>query len=457
MKHRRSQHPYGILAPAAHAGLRSAARRRTPGQRDAVRRVALFWRRRHQGRQGVRASQVASAARVVWFPQFHLHFTTCVKDRPRRVVMHRSSPVAAMYQRQVVMVYPRAIGQSSLALALLRRDHRPEHVVSIQHARGNLGVSAQLAAQHAAPTLRPFIARSTTWDIARTQRLVRVVARLNSRSASGVSVQATALRATPARLPVVPRNTTWETARTQRLAHAFSAPNARSYLDASDQAMAPHADPARQPGRPTTSWGAVRAKRIARIFLQPNAPSDSGTGVEAMLSHAGRARRPIIAPITTWAADRAAYPNLWPTHLRVRPGTGAPAQTLQTLRPSKREPLVFRPPSKAVGDPVPPSSQTSSVRQPSFPAQELAWRRAGPPAAGNAGNEWQGDSRQVAHQPHSRWLPGQGAASGPDHSFGRTPEAPALKLDSALMDRLADDVIRRVERRERIERARRGM
>jgi hypothetical protein len=43
------------------------------------------------------------------------------------------------------------------------------------------------------------------------------------------------------------------------------------------------------------------------------------------------------------------------------------------------------------------------------------------------------------------------------HPFGRTPAAPAMKIDAALMDRLADDVIRRVEQRARINRERRGL
>jgi hypothetical protein len=246
--------------------------------------------------------------------------------------------------------------------------------------------------------------------------------------------------------------------RDQRPVHVFSLRQAHRGSGPSVQSAVSYTTSARRPvALPTTAWVTDRAQRLVRVFSRPNAPSDSVTSVQAMLSLAGRARRPIVLPITTWAADRADYPNLGQTHLGVCPGTGAPAQTLQTPRASKREPLAFRPRSKAIRNPVPPSSQASSTPQSYLHAQELVWRRAGPPAARNAGNEWQLDPHQIARQPHSRSLPGQEVASGPDHRFGRTPVAPALKLDAALMDRLADDVIRRMERRERIERARRGL
>jgi len=64
---------------------------------------------------------------------------------------------------------------------------------------------------------------------------------------------------------------------------------------------------------------------------------------------------------------------------------------------------------------------------------------------------------ELARQAHGRSFPGQEADSGMPHPSGHAPATPALKIDSGLMDRLADDVIRRVEQRARINRERRGL
>ncbi len=85
------------------------------------------------------------------------------------------------------------------------------------------------------------------------------------------------------------------------------------------------------------------------------------------------------------------------------------------------------------------------------------WRRARQPAAEIAGNERQFDPRELARRAQGRSFPGQEAASGVPHPSGHAPAPPALKIDAGLMDRLTDEVIRRVERRARIERARRGL
>ncbi len=144
MKHGRSQPPYGayvILAPAARAALRFAARRNALSRYDAWRPVALFWRRQRKGPEGVRAGRVAPAAGAVWLPQFHLHFLTRVIDRPWRGSMPGSLPAAAIYQRRVVMDDQRTIVQSSRVAAQPRRGQRPVHVTSLRQARSSLSRS----------------------------------------------------------------------------------------------------------------------------------------------------------------------------------------------------------------------------------------------------------------------------------------------------------------------------
>jgi hypothetical protein len=79
------------------------------------------------------------------------------------------------------------------------------------------------------------------------------------------------------------------------------------------------------------------------------------------------------------------------------------------------------------------------------------------PAAETTGNRRQWELDALEEQSSGRSFPGREAAFGLSHSAGRVPVTPAIKIDSALMDRLAEDVIRRVERRARIERERRGL
>ena len=368
MKHSRSQHPYGVLALAARAALRFAARRTTPNRHDAWRPVALFWRRKRKGPEGVRASRAALAAGAVWLPQFHLHFITAVNDRPRRHSMPGLSPVAAIHQRRVVMDYQRTIVQSGMYAAQPHRAQRPVCVFSSRHARSDVGTNVQAAAPYA-----------------------------NS-----------------ARRPIAP---------------------------------------------PIATWAVGRAQRPVRVFTLRLARSASGTNVQASAPHANSTRRPIVPPTATWAAGRAQRQNLGRTYPSVRLGTsmGARAQTFQTPRPYKREPHLFHSRSAVMSNAVLPRSQESTAPQLDFQPQELVWRRAMQPAAEIADNEWQSDPRELAHQAQGRSFPGNEASSGMPHPFGHAPASPTMKIDSALMDRLADDVIRRVEQRARINRERRGL
>ena len=85
------------------------------------------------------------------------------------------------------------------------------------------------------------------------------------------------------------------------------------------------------------------------------------------------------------------------------------------------------------------------------------WHRTRQPPAETADNERQVDHRELVHQAHSGSYPQRDTTSGMPQAFGHTPVPAVLKIDSGLVDRLADDVIRRVERRARIERERRGL
>jgi len=363
MKHGRSQHPYGVLALAARAALRFAARRPTSNRHDGWRPVALFWRRKPKGPEGLRARRMAPAAAAMWLPQFHLHFITRVNDRPQRNPMPGLSPIAAFHQRRVVTDYQRTIIRSSMYAAQPHRTQRP-----VRPARSDVGANVKAAAPYGNAARRPIVPPIATWVAGRAQRAVRVFALRTARGASGANVQVSA----------------------------------------------------------------------------PHANSD---------------RRPIVPPTATWAAGRAQRPDLGRTYpsVHLSKSTNAQAQTGQTPRLYKREPHLFRSRSAVISNAVPPRLHKSTAPQLDFRPQELVWRRAMQPAATIADNKQQSAPRDLAHQAQGRSISGNEAASGMSHLFGQAQASSAIKFDSSLMDRLADDVIRRIERRVRIERARRGL
>lgn len=94
------------------------------------------------------------------------------------------------------------------------------------------------------------------------------------------------------------------------------------------------------------------------------------------------------------------------------------------------------------------------VRRPQTDSEELIWRRRQSPAA-----EMAGERQQERNWSHSSILPSPAhevAVAAPQVVERARPQLP-VRLDPAVLDRLTDDVIRRVEQRMRIERQRRGL
>ena len=412
MNHSHRQSSNGILALAARAALRFAARRNAPDRYGAWRPIALFWSRQHKRLEGVRAGLVALTARAVWLPTFHLHFMTHMNDSPWRRSMSGSSPFAAMYQRRVVMAYDGTIVQSNVIAPQRQRGRRPEHVLSHRQA-------------------------------------------LNGSDANG---QVVAPYARSARRTVVLPTTTQSSQRGRRPEHVFSHRQALNGSDANGQVVAPYTRSARRTVvLPTTTQLSQRGRRPEHVLSHRQALNGSDANGQVVAPYTRSARRTVVLPTTTRVSDRDQRPSLERTHLSVHSGTDARAQTLQILETSRREPLVFRLRSETISNAPPQYSQESVAAATNFHPQQLTWRRAMPLAAGIAGNDLQPDSRELAHQSLGRSIAGQESSSEMHHPFGHAPGAPAMKLDSSLMDRLTDDVIRRVERRARIERARRGL
>lgn len=217
-----------------------------------------------------------------------------------------------------------------------------------------------------------------------------------------------------------------------------------------------------QQGPPTNK------NRFAPGHLQSNtAPKNQATE-----RNSNSAQRLIDPAIPTAAAARALFPlrgssrtgdrpyspNPGRTSMRVRriPPQDEQDQAFQPIQNHKIELHRFRPRFTAMRHMTPAPSRERAAAQLEFRPRELVWRRSVQPAPDIAGSgqPWEFDAQA---QPHGRSFPGRKSSFETSPSSGPAPATPALKLDPTLVDRLADDVIRRVERRARIERARQGL
>lgn len=77
--------PYkALLLSARDAATRFApCRSNNKRHRDSWRPIVLRWRQRLGRSVNAPAGRAAPAAKILWFPQFHFHFATCVSDRTR--------------------------------------------------------------------------------------------------------------------------------------------------------------------------------------------------------------------------------------------------------------------------------------------------------------------------------------------------------------------------------------
>ena len=96
---------YRMLGLAAcNAARRFASRRvHTRGRKGAWRPMVLRWRQKRRKFGNVLADRTAPYSQVSWFPQFHFHFASYTSDRTQPVPTHRLSPVVDSRQERVVM------------------------------------------------------------------------------------------------------------------------------------------------------------------------------------------------------------------------------------------------------------------------------------------------------------------------------------------------------------------
>ncbi|QDF37512.1 hypothetical protein FJN17_08000 [Bradyrhizobium symbiodeficiens] len=203
-----------------------------------------------------------------------------------------------------------------------------------------------------------------------------------------------------------------------------------------------------------------RPAEAARLFAAPLAfpsvqPRVLRRAAPNAASPAAHAAAPIVPqpelrrqPMIRWpaAAVRPSDPRLLPARPAERP-----------VSPPARHPATTPRASAAATELRLPASAGAAVRKP--PAEvAFAWRKAvsqavaGAPAADATAPLSAAQAMASATTPQSPGSRHVSAASMPPQ-----PSRPSAAIDPAFADRLANDVIRRIERRQRIERERRGL
>lgn len=118
---------------------------------------------------------------------------------------------------------------------------------------------------------------------------------------------------------------------------------------------------------------------------------------------------------------------------------------------------VFRARPPVLSDRVPRRATERVPRQVSFAGyEELVWRRKQRPPNGAVDFEPRQVTSDRFQGPGLRTIQSQDVGNIPA-AVGRSASPQVMKLDPSFVDRLTDDVIRRVEQRARIERQRRGL
>jgi hypothetical protein len=205
-------------------------------------------------------------------------------------------------------------------------------------------------------------------------------------------------------------------------------------------------------GPSSASARAPSATRPAITATMPVGPSS----VRAPALHR-RAQRALPSSWSNPGTERARLrpaPIFEPAR-RARPAAVTAAAA--TRAPERRGSLHWSAPTAPLHHPASPAhaERAAHAASPDIPPRiALVWRKA--PLANQAAPA----SEALALSPRALAAPATAAAAVPAGTAAQvrtTTRAPAQTLDAGLAERLADDVIRRVERHVRIERERRGL
>lgn len=212
-------------------------------------------------------------------------------------------------------------------------------------------------------------------------------------------------------------------------------------------------------------WTSVRSATLVTRQWRDRAPQ-AQTGktaaprVRPAAPAPARSYRPApVLSIAPRAAARPRYPLFERTREGVRAGMPKDERAPFATHPRilRSEPQVFRRPPLASRQALPrspesPPSPARPVRPP-----DLVWRAAPQSPAGSHGEGLRPDLSASSQRSPARVFPAPETAPEAPPRSGRPAAPQVMNLDSGMLDRLADDVIRRVEKRARIERERRGL
>ena len=355
------------LAARAAAGRFASGRWNARGRRDAWRSIVLRWRQKHKRLENVRAGHAAPAARALWFPQFHLHFSTPASDPTQRGVLSGFHTATTIHESRRIVCGRQWMVARAVSLATLpRRGYRSSRVFHVDK-----------------PLLRRIdaVMRAST-RLPRSPIAASIAAELGYRSGPHGKPKA-----------------------------AFEARNRSSIAPSIAAELAYHSGPH---GKPKTAFEA-------------------------------RNRSPIVPSIAAELAYRS-DPH------------GEPKATFEIRkRTRQRERQVFRPRALTLGNSVPRRLDGAAVRKTQFgAAPELLWRQTTQTSSRIAGEGSLSDIPRFSHRTATGFPQQEPTPEVPPLS-GRTASLQVTKLDPSLLERLTDDVIRRVEQRVRINRERRGL
>lgn len=175
----------------------------------------------------------------------------------------------------------------------------------------------------------------------------------------------------------------------------------------------------------------------------------------------------LSAPKSRTARSVASHVAAPPKYLFSRPAVSSvrPFRTKGNLVPQSRQlrivnywsPLLLAP-SRTKSDSASPRAPERKVLVPQYHrTEELVWRRISKSTAEITERVRHLESIVSSDGPSPRAVANEQTAVEVARAVEAVGATPVTKLDPALMDRLANDVIRRVEQRVRIERERRGL
>jgi hypothetical protein len=201
---------------------------------------------------------------------------------------------------------------------------------------------------------------------------------------------------------------------------------------------------------------AMRRARDARVHRMVVTSDPARTAPTAARPHA----RSVAAPMSSRRPRRE--PPAFAARLHAR--LERKAWPIMLMRPvptpalsSPRALDVPRPHGAPIGDPRPSAPRRGARLDRHDHPVDLVWRAAARPAPSAALHGARADDMPRSSRASGASAPATNASPAGSVQRSRTAPGTITQLDPALLERVADDVIRRVERRARIERERRGL